>query len=160
MSDATIERSDKRNVSDSRVGPSGSALPTWWLVFTRELADLWIGGKALNLILIYGVLLGVITYVMATNSELSLIPPKEMVYETLKNAMAVSLFIGLIIGADSLSGERERATLEGLLLTQKRLPEYDYVVVNHDGQAARAAEQVRAIITAERHRTFPRPIKI
>jgi hypothetical protein len=30
--------------------------------------------------------------------------------------MAVGLFIGLIIGADSISGERERATLEGLLL--------------------------------------------
>jgi len=96
---------------------SGTNLPTWWLVFTRELADLWIGGKALNLILIYSVLLGVLTYVLATNSELSLIPPKEMVYETLKNAMAVSLFICLIIGADSLSGERERATLESLLLT-------------------------------------------
>jgi ABC-2 type transport system permease protein len=40
-----------------------------------------------------------------------------MVYETIKNVMAVSLFIGLIIGADSFSGERERATLESLLLT-------------------------------------------
>jgi ABC-2 type transport system permease protein len=35
----------------------------------------------------------------------------------LKNAMAVSLFIALVIGADTLSGERERATLESLLLT-------------------------------------------
>jgi ABC-2 type transport system permease protein len=40
-----------------------------------------------------------------------------MVYETLKIAMGFALFIGLIIGADSLSGDRERATLEGLLLT-------------------------------------------
>ena len=86
-------------------------------MFKRELADLWIGGKALILILVYSVLLGIMVYVLSSNSELSLIPPKEMVYETLKNAMAVSLFIGLIIGADSLSGERERATLEGLLLT-------------------------------------------
>ena len=91
--------------------------PTWWLVLSRELADLWIGGKALNLTLIYSVLLGILTYVLATNSELSLIPPKEMVYEMLKNAMAVSLFIALIIGADTLSGERERSTLESLLLT-------------------------------------------
>jgi len=93
------------------------ATPTWWLMFTRELTDLWIGGKALVLIFIYTVFLGVITYVIASNSELSLIPPKEMVYETIKNVMAVSLFIGLIIGADSLSGERERATLESILLT-------------------------------------------
>jgi ABC-2 type transport system permease protein len=56
-------------------------------------------------------------YVLAYSEELSLIPPKELVYETLKNAMAVSLFIGLIIGADTISGERERATFESLLLT-------------------------------------------
>ncbi len=98
-------------------GATTMGRPIWWLMFRREMAELWVGGKALYLILIYTVLLGVVTYVIASNSELSLIPPKEMVYETLKNAMAVSLFIGLIIGADSISGERERATLEGLLLT-------------------------------------------
>ena len=95
----------------------GRSLPAWWLIFTRELTDLWVGGKALTLILIYSVLLGIMVYVLSSNSELSLIPPKEMAYETLKNAMAVSLFIALIIGADSLSGERERATFEALLLT-------------------------------------------
>jgi len=96
---------------------SKSARPAWLLVLIRELTDLWVGGKALVLVFIYTVFLGVITYVIASNSELSLIPPKEMVYETIKNVMAVSLFIGLIIGADSLSGERERNTLESLLLT-------------------------------------------
>ena len=95
----------------------GRSLPAWWLIFTRELTDLWVGGKALTLILIYSVMLGIMVYVLSSNSELSLIPPKEMAYETLKNAMAVSLFIALIIGADSLSGERERATFEALLLT-------------------------------------------
>jgi ABC-2 type transport system permease protein len=101
----------------SRVKAPGRGLPAWWLIFTREMADLWIGGKALNLILIYSVMLGVMVFVFSFNSELSLIPPKEAVYELLKNAMAVSLFIALIIGADSLSGERDRATLESLLLT-------------------------------------------
>jgi ABC-type transport system involved in cytochrome c biogenesis permease component len=107
----------RQNVNDGRAGTSGSVSPTWWVVFKRELADLWIAGKALYLTLIYTVVLGVMTYLMASNSELSLIPPKEMVYETLKIAMGFALFIGLIIGADSLSGDRERATLEGLLLT-------------------------------------------
>jgi ABC-2 type transport system permease protein len=96
---------------------SASVLPTWLLVFIRELTDMWIGGRAFNLILIYSLVLGVMVYVYSFNTELSLIPPKEAVYEMLKNAMAVSQFIGLIIGADSLSGERERATLESLLLT-------------------------------------------
>jgi ABC-2 type transport system permease protein len=55
--------------------------------------------------------------VLATNFELSLFTPPEMVFEILKSALQVSLLIGLIIGADSISGERERATLEGILLT-------------------------------------------
>ncbi len=109
--------SDRQTVSHTRFGPSSSAVPTWWIVFMRELHELWIGGRALTLLLIYTILLGIQTYVLASNSELSLIPPNEMVYETLKGAIAVGLFISLIIGADSISGERERATLEGLLLT-------------------------------------------
>ena len=117
MSERAKRLSRKGNRAAGRRPTRVAARPTWWLVFTRELADLWIGGKALNLTLIYSILLGVLTYVLATNSELSLIPPKEMVYEMLKNAMAVSLFIALIIGADTLSGERERSTLESLLLT-------------------------------------------
>jgi len=96
---------------------TGSGAPTWWVVLLKELHELWIGGRALTLILIYTLLLGIMTYALASNSELSLMPPKEMVYETLKGAIAVGIFIGLIIGADSISGERERATLEGLLLT-------------------------------------------
>lgn len=96
---------------------SSSARPAWWLVFTRELSDLWVGGKALTLMLIYSIVLGGMVFVFSSNSELSLIPPKEATYEMLKNAIAITLFIGLIIGADAFSGERDRSTLESLLLT-------------------------------------------
>ena len=106
-----------QKASLSKIKVSASASPAWWLVFKREMADLWIGGKAFNLMLIYSVVLGVMVYIYSFNTELSLIPPKEATYEMLKNAMAVSMFVGLIIGADSLSGERDRATLESLLLT-------------------------------------------
>ena len=109
--------SAKQEVFETQIKPLSSTKPAWWLIFVRELADLWIGGKALNLILIYSVILGIMVYVFSFNSELSLIPPKEAVYEMLKNAMAVSLFIALVIGADTISGERERATLESVLLT-------------------------------------------
>ncbi len=108
-------KADKHTNKDDAES-SISALPAWWLYFTRELTDLWIGGKALILIFIYSILLGVISFVMASNSELSLIPPKEMVFEVLKIAIAIGGFIGLIIGSDSISGERERSTLEWLLL--------------------------------------------
>ena len=107
---------DKSMIEPRSIKSSGRA-PAWWLVFGRELNELWMGGKAPVLLLIYSVLLGILTYVMASNSELSLIPPQEMVYETLKAAIAVGLFISMIIGADAISGERERSTLESLLLT-------------------------------------------
>jgi ABC-type transport system involved in multi-copper enzyme maturation permease subunit len=109
--------SDRPRMVVRPLEPSGSGSPTWWLVFKKELRDLWIGGKALTLAVIYTVGMGFFSWLMARDSIFSLIPPKEMVYEMLKAAMAASVFMGTIIGADTLSGERERGTLEGLLLT-------------------------------------------
>ena len=89
----------------------------WWVVFKQEVVELWIGGRALNLLILYSLLLGLMTFLLATNSELNLIPPKEMVFLTLLNTISFGAFIGMIVGADGISGERERGTLEVLLLT-------------------------------------------
>ena len=106
-----------QDVSLPKVRASDSVLPTWKLLLKRELTDLWIGGRAFNLLLIYSSLLGLIAYTYSFSSDLSLVPAQEAVFEMLKNATAFSIFIGLIIGADSISGERDRSTLESLLLT-------------------------------------------
>jgi ABC-2 type transport system permease protein len=95
----------------------GPVSGTWLVVFKKELRDLWIGGKALNLTIAYTVLLGAYSYWMTQDSLQSFTPPKEMVFELMKVVLIVAVFMGLIIGADTLSGERERSTLEGLLLT-------------------------------------------
>lgn len=116
--------SDKQNLNYTQVEPPqaaarrrpAGAAPAWWVVFTRELNQLWMGGKAPVLLFIFCVLQGVLTYLMVSNTS-DPTPPKEMVYFTLENAIAFGLLIGLIIGADSISGERERLTLESLLLT-------------------------------------------
>lgn len=117
MSNATVQLSDNKVMSEHRGELSGGGLPVWWLVFARELAELWVGGKALLLILAYSVLLGFQSYVQVKTSESSLIPPKEMVFSLLQIVFYVGGLIGLVIGADSISGERERGTLEPLLLT-------------------------------------------
>src|SRR6266536_6405940 len=109
--------SDHRAMTPRRGESSGTTSPTWWIVFSHELRDLWVGGKALYLILIYSVLLGIYSFLLASNAEVNLLPLKEMVLEMVKASIAVGLFICLIIAADSFSGERERSTLEGLLLT-------------------------------------------
>ncbi len=116
MSNATIPMSEKDNLNSRPIAAWHTAAPAWWVVLSRELADLWIGGKALYLIVAFSILLGIETFVLATNRELSMYTTQQIVFETLKSVIQISLLIGLIIGADSISGERERATLEGLLL--------------------------------------------
>lgn len=96
---------------------SSSTRGAWTVVFRQEAVELWVGGRAINMLILYSCLLGLTTFLLATNSELSLIPPKEMVFLTLLNSISFGVFIGLIIGADGVSGERERGTLEVLLLT-------------------------------------------
>jgi len=96
---------------------SSSTRGAWSIVFRQELVELWVGGRAINMLILYSFLLGLTTFLLATNSELNLIPPKEMVFLTLLNSISFGVFIGLIIGADGVSGERERGTLEVLLLS-------------------------------------------
>ena len=112
----TPVREEKISKGQPPYEPFGSA-PAWWIVFLREMTDLWVGGKALYLILVFSVLLGIEVFMLATDRELSIYTPRQIVFETLKSVIEASLLIGLMIGADSISGERERATLEGLLLT-------------------------------------------
>lgn len=104
-------------MNESRVEPSGARSPVWWIVCARELQELWIGGKALTLFAVYTVVVGVWSVVSVSNSQLDLIPPKEMVFSGLQMSIYAGVFMGVIIGADSLSGARERAVLEALLLT-------------------------------------------
>ena len=92
------------------------SIPGWWVVAKKELAELWLGGRALILMILFSLLLGIVSYLLATNSEMKILPPLEMLFLTIQNTIAVGLFVGILIGADSISGERERATLEGLLL--------------------------------------------
>jgi ABC-type Na+ efflux pump permease subunit len=117
MSDATVRLNDKQATGQRQAGYLSKGAPVWWLIFMRELTDLWIGGKALYLILAYSVFLGFQSYAQVRTSETSFVPPKEMVFAALQAVIYMTGIIGMIIGADSISGERERGTLEALLLT-------------------------------------------
>ncbi|MBI5565280.1 MAG: ABC transporter permease subunit, partial [Chloroflexi bacterium] len=108
------DQSIARNRPENR---SGMQLPVWWLVFRQEFTDLWIGGRVFLLLVLFSGVMSVTAILREVESQLSLIPPAEMIFLTLLGGISFGLFIGLIIGADSISGERERATLEALLLT-------------------------------------------
>lgn len=102
---------------ERRAGPSGSRAPGWWIVAARELTDLWFGGKGPVILVLFSLLLGLVCFVFATNVELALFTPKELMWMLLQITYMAGAMIGLVIGADSVSGERDRETLEGLLLT-------------------------------------------
>ena len=89
----------------------------WWVVCTRELRDLWIGGKGPFLILLYTLLLGGYSFTLASSVEVKMMLVSEMILEMVKASISVGLLITMVIAADSISGERERRTLEGLLLS-------------------------------------------
>ena len=91
--------------------------PAWPVVLEQELRDLWFGGRGLALSCAFSVLLSVIAYLVATNRALNFLEQRETVNLTLQVAIAVGALLTLLAGADAFSGERERGTLESLLLT-------------------------------------------
>jgi ABC-2 type transport system permease protein len=87
------------------------------VVARQELRDLWIGGRGLLLAFAFSVLLSAITYLAATNQALNFLERREAVNLTLQVAVGVGALLALLAAADAISGERERGTLESLLLT-------------------------------------------
>ncbi|WP_328996210.1 ABC transporter permease [Kribbella sp. NBC_01245] len=90
--------------------------PSWLVVADREIRDLWLGGRALILLFAYSVVLSVTTYLTATNEALNFLEQRESVALTLQVAVAIGVLLTLLAAADAFSGERERGTLESLLL--------------------------------------------
>jgi ABC-type transport system involved in multi-copper enzyme maturation permease subunit len=105
-----------QNTDSRQAARSSAAAHAWWLVCKQELSELWLGGRMLNLLILYSVLLSITTYLLATNNELTLAPVPITELIALQGTITFGLLISLIIAAESISGERERATLETLLL--------------------------------------------
>jgi len=89
---------------------------SWTIVGEWELRDLWLGGRGLLLTLAFSVLVSMLTYLTATNRALNFLEQRESVNLTLQVAIAVGALLALVAAADTVSGERERGTLETLLL--------------------------------------------
>lgn len=89
----------------------------WPVVAGQETRDLWAGGRGPVLMFGYAVLLSAISYLAATNRGLNFLEQREAVNLVLQVAMTVGVLVTLLVSADTISGERERGTLESLLLT-------------------------------------------
>jgi ABC-2 type transport system permease protein len=91
--------------------------PGWSVVVVQELRDLWLGGRGLLLSVAFSALLSIIAYLVATNTALNFLEHRESVNLVLQVAIAVGGLLTLLAAADAVSGERERGTLEGILLS-------------------------------------------
>jgi ABC-2 type transport system permease protein len=87
------------------------------VVAHQECADLWRSGRAPLLLFGFSVLLSVVTYLTSTNQALNFLEQREAVNLVIQLAVAVGVLVTMVVSADALSGERERGTLESLLLT-------------------------------------------
>jgi len=105
-----------RQVRDRENRPGLRRDPDWWVVPAQESRDLWTGGRGLVLVLAVSVLLSVVTYLAATSQVLNFLEQREAVNLVLQVAVAVGALLTLVVSADGISGERERGTLESLLL--------------------------------------------
>jgi ABC-2 type transport system permease protein len=92
-------------------------VPPALVVAARELRDLWLSTRGLTLMLAYTTVLSITTYLVASNQELNFLEQREAVGLTVQIAVAVGALLVVFGAADSLSGERERGSLESLLLT-------------------------------------------
>jgi ABC-2 type transport system permease protein len=61
--------------------------------------------------------LSLMSYLLLTDKELSLLDQSEMLYIITSLAVGLGLLVVGILAADAVAGEKERSTMEGLLLT-------------------------------------------
>jgi len=110
-------------VAPPEVGTSPDVVATterrrgWLVVAEQESRDLWTSGRGLILLLLFSILLSAVTYLTSTNQALNFLEQRESVNLVLQLAVAVGVLVTLVVSADGISGERERGTLESLLVT-------------------------------------------
>jgi len=110
-------------VAPPEVGTSPDVVATterrrgWLVVAEQESRDLWTSGRGLILLLLFSILLSAVTYLTSTNQALNFLEQRESVSLVLQLAVAVGVLVTLVVSADGISGERERGTLESLLVT-------------------------------------------
>lgn len=86
-------------------------------VFVQEASDLWLGSKGLSVLFGYTLVLATLAYLAAGDAGINLLDARESVGLIVQVAIGLGTLAALVVSADAISGERERGTLESLLVT-------------------------------------------
>jgi ABC-2 type transport system permease protein len=87
------------------------------VVARQELRDIWLSARGPVIILAFSLLLSLLTYLAASNEELNILDQTDTVNLVMQITLGMGVAVALLFSADAISGERERETLECLLLT-------------------------------------------
>ena len=87
------------------------------IVATKEIKESLYGVKGSMWAVLSAILLSLMSYLLMTDKELSLLDQTEMLYIVTSLSVGLGLLVAGILGGDAVAGERERSTLESALLT-------------------------------------------
>ena len=103
------------------------------LVARKEGAELVRSSRGLAWLLALSCVLSVLSALLVSNTELSLLDNAQVVYMMMGTVTALGALLAAILGADAIAGERERGTLSPLLVAP--LSAGDIVLGKIGGQA-------------------------
>ena len=89
----------------------------------KESGELLSSGRGLAWLTALTVVLSVLSLLLVSNAELSLLDNAQVVYMVMGTIAALGALLAVVSGSDSLAGERERGSLTPLLLTPLRTDE-------------------------------------
>jgi ABC-type transport system involved in multi-copper enzyme maturation permease subunit len=87
------------------------------LIARKEAGELLLSPRGLAWLMALAVALSAFALLLVGNTELSLLDNAQVVYDMVAIVTAMGGLLALVIGIDSVAGERERGSLVALLLT-------------------------------------------
>jgi ABC-type transport system involved in multi-copper enzyme maturation permease subunit len=90
---------------------------TAWVIGGRFVRELAFSPKGLLWLPTSSVVLSVLLYLFLTNADLSLLDQRTMMFMTAQAVVLLGLLAATITAVDAVAGERERGTLEPLLVS-------------------------------------------
>jgi len=87
------------------------------ILVQKELKELFFSAKGMMFFLTVSVILSLFSLLLVTNTELSLLDNAQALYMMSGIVLALMMLICAVYGSDAVAGERERHTLETLLVT-------------------------------------------
>jgi len=88
-----------------------------FLIARKEAGELLLNLRGLTWLITVSVCLSAFGLLLVSNTELSLLDNAQVVYDMTGIVTALSGLLALVVGTDTIAGERERGSLVPLLLT-------------------------------------------